>query len=159
MECEAVLDELKAQLHCAQQKMKGVADAQCRDVHFEVGDLVYLKICLYQQHSLAIRTNENLAPRFFGPYKVLAKIRHVVYRLQLLDSMTIHPMFHVSQLHRAIGTSLASVDIPPQLSEEFEMLVEPAAVLDLQTCSPRQVEVLIRWEGCLILKPLGNCLK
>ena len=42
------------------------ADAHKRDVQFEEGDLVYLKIQPYIQHSLANRRNEKLAPRHYG---------------------------------------------------------------------------------------------
>lgn len=52
-ERDAVLDALQINLIKAQQKMKSSADATRREVHFKVGDRVYLKLQPYRQKSLA----------------------------------------------------------------------------------------------------------
>ena len=52
MSRDEMLDELKMSLR-AQQKMKHRADATRRDIKFEVGDLVYLKLRPHRQKSLA----------------------------------------------------------------------------------------------------------
>lgn len=59
MERDQVPEELKAQA-----KMKSIANSKRRNVQFAVGDLIYLKVRMYLQKSLAARPNEKLAPRF-----------------------------------------------------------------------------------------------
>ena len=76
--------------------MKYCADKKRKDVSYEVGDMVYLKLQPYKQRSLATQIDEKLAPRFYGPYKILQKIGKVAYTLELPDSTLIHPTFHVS---------------------------------------------------------------
>ena len=44
VERDAILQELQLHLHRAQQQMKTQADKGRRDVSFEVGDMVLLKI-------------------------------------------------------------------------------------------------------------------
>jgi hypothetical protein len=76
--------------------MKRQADKKRTERVFAIGDSVYLKLQPYVQSSVAARSNNKLAFRFFGPYKILDKVGSVAYRLQLPDSSTVHPVFHVS---------------------------------------------------------------
>lgn len=83
--------------------MKKFADVKGRDVEFQVGDHVFLKVRPYSQVSLRRKRNEKLLPKYFGPYKILEKIEAVAYKLEQLSSLVIHPMFHASQLKKAVG--------------------------------------------------------
>ncbi|RVW35112.1 hypothetical protein CK203_085924 [Vitis vinifera] len=149
-ERDLILNELKDHLCCAQSKMKSSADAHHRAVQFEVGDFVYIKLRLYCLCSLAKRPNEKLFPRYFGPYKVVQQIGPVAYRLEFPSSTTIHPMFHVSQLKRALGSADLCQPLSLILVEDLEWLVEPDQVLDIRQ-SPNNnqpgIEVLIQWKG------------
>ena len=124
-EHDLILNELKDHLCCAQSKMKSSADAHSRAVQFEVGDFVYIKFCSYRLRSLAKRPNEKLSPRYFGPYKVVQQIGPVAYRVELPSSTTIHPVFHVSQLKRALSSADLCQPLSPILAEDLEWLVEP----------------------------------
>lgn len=122
---DAMLDVLKQQLLRSQQRMKADVDAHRRDLQFSVVDMVCLKL-QHRCKSLPCRPFEKLAPRYFRPYKIVARIGEVAYKLQLPPEAIIHPVFHVSQLKRAIGSTKASPTFPTPLTEDLEMLVEPA---------------------------------
>ncbi|KAI0502415.1 hypothetical protein KFK09_017364 [Dendrobium nobile] len=146
-ERDRMLEELKKHLMRAQQLMKKQADAHRRDDQFEVGEKVFLKLRPYRQRILANRRNEKLSPRYFGPYEILDKIGAVAYRLKLPPSATIHPVFHVSQLRKAIGEYATSVELPTTLTEEMEVILEPLELKDVRLDQEGNKEVLIAWKG------------
>ena len=103
--------------------MKEQADSKHQEVQWSVGDLRYVKLRPYRQTSLARRTNEKLGPRFYGPFKILQKIGPVAYKLELLATEHIHPVFHMSLLKKEVGPQAASPTIPSSLSSDMELLV------------------------------------
>ena len=82
--------------------MKHHADKNRSEREFAVGDLVYLKLQPYIQSSVAPRGNQKLAYRFFGPFKILARVGKVAYKLNLPPHNKIHPVIHVSQLKKHV---------------------------------------------------------
>ena len=140
-----MLDELKFHLETAQCKMKQYADKKRRDVEYEVGEMVYLKIQPYRLKSLATRLNQKLSPRYYGPYKVLEKIGQAAYRLELPEGSKVHPVFHVCLLKKCIAATVQSQPLPPGLNEEWELNVEPAEVLAVRRNQQGELEVLVKW--------------
>lgn len=69
----------------AQEQMKKSANKHCREVTFDKGDQLYLKLQSYRFHSLASCLNEKLSPRFYGPFTIMERIRQVAYKLKLLE--------------------------------------------------------------------------
>ncbi|XP_042031572.1 uncharacterized protein LOC121778308 [Salvia splendens] len=69
-----LLSELRASLLRAQQRMCEVANKHRRHVEFEVGDLVWLKLQPYRQHSVAKPLSVKLSRRSYGPYEVLQRV-------------------------------------------------------------------------------------
>ncbi|KAL6508768.1 hypothetical protein OROHE_021327 [Orobanche hederae] len=92
-----------------------LANKHRRDVVFQVGDLVYLKFRPYRQLTLFSAANRKLAPRFFGPFEVEARVGSVAYRLKLPPESRVHSVFHVSLLKKAIGAALADPTLPIDL--------------------------------------------
>lgn len=92
---DALLVEFKHHPTRAQEKMKAKADGKRRDVQFAAAAL---------SAEVFDRSPERkTSPRYYGPYAVVARIGPVAYKLQLPDSVTVHPVFHVSQLRRICG--------------------------------------------------------
>jgi hypothetical protein len=95
-EREMMTTLVKQHLYRARDRMKRQADKGRSERQFQVGDQVYLKLQPYVQSSLAPRSNQKLAFKFFGPYPVVRRIGSVAYKLKLPDDSSIHPVFHVS---------------------------------------------------------------
>ncbi|XP_020702849.1 uncharacterized protein LOC110114338, partial [Dendrobium catenatum] len=129
-ERDKTLEELKRHLLRAQQIMKKQADGHQKDIQFEVGEKVFLKLRPYRQKSIANRMNEKLSPRYFGPYEVLEKIRVMACRLKLPSTATIHLVFHASQLRRSIRDYATSYELPGTLTDEMKMVLEPLELME-----------------------------
>ncbi|KAJ0076599.1 hypothetical protein Patl1_35702 [Pistacia atlantica] len=63
--------------------MKLCADRKRTDREFQVGDRVYLRLCLYPKMSVVMRRNLKLSQRYYGPYTMVQRIGKVVYKLDL----------------------------------------------------------------------------
>ena len=94
---------MKDNLHVFQNKKKQYADQHRVERHFQVNDLVYLRLNPYKKTTIKVKGLENLKPRFYGPYKVVRNIGKVAYELQLLEGSKIHNVFHVLCLNKVIG--------------------------------------------------------
>ncbi|TYK05651.1 Retrotransposable element Tf2 [Cucumis melo var. makuwa] len=147
-ERDLVISALKENLIMTQNRMKKQADLHRRELKFKVGDEVYLKLRPYRQRSLARKRCENLAPKFYGAYRIVEEIGEVAYRLNLPPEAIIHNVFHVSQLKLKLGNSHLVQHVPPALTEEFELQVEHEAVLGIRWNTDIGAnEWLIKWKG------------
>jgi hypothetical protein len=138
---------IKQHLSRAKQRMKKQADQNRFERSFEVGDMVFLKLQPYVQSSLAERSNKKLAFKFFGPFKVIARIGKVAYQLDLRPSSSIHPVFHVSQLKKAVSNTIQVSPLPP---DDLDLPRVPDIILQkrLVTKGVRPVQqVLVKWSN------------
>ena len=87
-----------------------------------------MKLQPYHLKSLAKKLNEKLNPRFYGPYRISKVIGKVAYHLNLPLESNVHPVFHVSLLKKAIAPAVKPQPLPPLLTDELELRVEPLAV-------------------------------
>lgn len=127
--------------------MKHQADKNHSDRTFQVGDWVFLKLQPYVQSSLAPRANQKLAFKFFGPYKIISEMGSVAYKLDLPDSSNIHDVFHVSQLKKAIPSSVQVTPSVPDPDSSFQF---PERILDRKLVSKGvncAQHVLVKWSG------------
>ena len=104
--------------------MKATADKHRRDVHFQVGDMVLVKLQPYRQSSVQGRATQKLSARYYGPYKVAAKLGQVTYRLELPMNSKVHPVFQVSTMKRVAGQQPTEAEFPTDIGVE-ERGLEP----------------------------------
>ena len=95
---KVVRDNLKI----ARDRQRSYADKRRRDLQFEIGDRVFLKISPWKG-VLRFGRRGKLSPRYIGPYEILSKVGPVAYRLKLPPELSrIHDTFHVSMLRKYI---------------------------------------------------------
>ena len=92
-EIRAVWSQAQVAIMKAQESQKIYADQRRRDEEFEVGQEVYLS-------TRNLRAYQKQDATYIGPFKIVDKLLRVSYKLDLPETMTIHPVFHVNLLKR-----------------------------------------------------------
>jgi len=131
--------------------MKQHADAHQRDVNYEVGQWVYVKVCPFHQRSVTCSVHPKLSKRFFGPFQITEKIGPVAYHLQLPDNAKLHLVFHCSLLrpHHGPTPTVTTDQIPLTVIDNHPMLTLLSILsskLDESTQPPTRL-VLVQWVG------------
>jgi hypothetical protein len=77
-------------------------DKRRRDLSFEVGDFVYLKVSS-MRGTRKFKVKGKLAPKYVGPFKIVNRKGEVTYQLELPPQLSdVHNVFHVSQLKKCL---------------------------------------------------------
>jgi hypothetical protein len=117
-EAEKQVQIIGENLRIAQSRQKSYADGKRRDVVFQEGDYVYLKV----------------SP--IGPFKILERVGEVAYRLELPDQLAdVHDVFHISQLKKGFGPHdkepLPLEDL--NIKEDLTIVEHPIRILETMT--------------------------
>ncbi|KAJ9541670.1 hypothetical protein OSB04_028176 [Centaurea solstitialis] len=144
------IEMIRERLRTAQSRQKSYADRRRSDLEFQVGDKVLLKVSPWKG-VIRFRKRGKLGPRFIGPFKVIARVGKVAYRLELPPELNqIHDTFHVSQLRKCLADEATHVPIDDiQVDERLNYIERPIAILERKTKSLRNKEiglVKVQWE-------------
>jgi hypothetical protein len=144
-EAEERVAEIREKLKAAQSRQKSYSDKKRREVSFNPGDFVYLKVSPIRG-TRRFQVHGKLAPRYIGPYQILKRIGAVAYRLELPEGMSdIHPVFHVSQLRRCLRVPERE-RVPEEeivLQTDLQYQEVPIKILDTVIRRTRNSEVRI----------------
>jgi hypothetical protein len=101
-EAEKQVQMVRESSTVAQSRQKSYADKRRRDLSFEVGDFVYLKVSP-MRGTRRFKVKGKLALRYVGPFKIVDHRGEVTYQLELPPQLSdVHDVFHVSQLKKCL---------------------------------------------------------
>ncbi|XP_022019728.1 uncharacterized protein LOC110919780 [Helianthus annuus] len=140
---------VRARLKAAQDRQKAYSDKRRRPIEFQVGDLVLLKVSPWKG-IIRFRKRGKLGPRYIGPFKILARVGTVAYRLELPPALDgIHNNFHVSQLRKSLADETALVPLDDiELDKGLNYVERPMAIKDVKVKKLRNKavrQVLVQW--------------
>eukprot|EP00253_Pinus_taeda_P002642 PITA_02642 len=148
-EMEVMVKKVRANLKMAQDRQKNFADRKRTFKEYQVGEHVYIRV-RPRKSTLQWNACAKLAPRFCGPFQILARVGPVAYQLALPSHIRVHNVFHVSVLKRYVYDPrhvISWQDI--QVEPEGEFLVEPVNILDQRRVELRKKvisQVKVQWQ-------------
>ncbi|GKD29303.1 putative reverse transcriptase domain-containing protein, partial [Tanacetum coccineum] len=91
---------IKQRIQAAQDRQKSYADLKRKPMEFEVRHSVMLKVSPWKW-VVRFGKRGKLNPRYVGPFKVLAKVENIAYRMELPQELSkVHHIFHLSNLNK-----------------------------------------------------------
>ena len=92
-----------------------------------------------------------MGPRYIGPFRLIARVGRVAYRLELPTELSqIHDTFHVSQLRKCIADESAVVPLDDiQVDTGLSYIEKPIAIRDQRVKVLRNKEVplvQVQWQ-------------
>ncbi|KAJ7295157.1 hypothetical protein O6H91_Y210100 [Diphasiastrum complanatum] len=127
----------------------GVFKLHRRDVQFSTSEKVYLRVPV-DSKTLKSGVCAKLSPRYCGLFTISRRLGEVTYELELPHNSKIFPVFHVSQLRKALARSENLVEdsvlvlpLDPQQPPH-----EPEEIFysrETQTCRTLYREYLVEW--------------
>ncbi|GJS72715.1 putative reverse transcriptase domain-containing protein [Tanacetum coccineum] len=133
---------IKQRIQAAQDRQKSYADLKRKPMEFEVGDRVMLKVSPWKG-VVRFGKRGKLNPRYVGPFKVLAKVGKVAYRLELPQELSrVHHTFHVSNLKKCYADEPLAMPLEGiHVDDKLQFVEEPVEIME------REIKLLIQKLG------------
>ena len=122
---------IRSKLKVAQDRQKSYFDRHRREMEYQVGDKVFLRVSPWKG-ILRFGNKRKLSPRYIGPYEIVERVEPLAYKLSLPPELSrIHNVFHVSMLRRyRSDPSHILKDSEVEVSENLTYVEEPVAIVD-----------------------------
>ncbi|GJW95548.1 putative reverse transcriptase domain-containing protein [Tanacetum coccineum] len=121
-----------------------LADKNRNPMEFQVGDMVMLKVSPWKG-VICVGKRGKLNPRYIGPFKVLAKVGTVAYRLELPDQLSrVHSTFNVSNLKKCYADEPLSISLDEiQIDDKLNFIEEQVEIMDREVKMLKQSRIPI----------------
>ncbi|CAN6445271.1 unnamed protein product [Victoria cruziana] len=141
---------IRERLKTAQHRQKCYADRRRRELKFDVGEMVFLKVSP-GKGIFRFGKKGKLSPRYIGPSEILDRIGTAAYRLALPPQLShVHNVFHVSLLRKYLPNPQHQISYDQlQLDDDLSYQEGPVRILDEQVRRLRNKEipmVKVEWQ-------------
>jgi hypothetical protein len=143
--------QIKNRLQAARDRQKSYADKRRKPLEFQVGDRVMLKVSPWKG-VIRFGKRGKLNLRYIGPFKILARIGPVAYRLELPQELSsVHNVFHVCNLKKRLSNETLAIPLEEiQIDERLNFIEEPVEIVDREIKRLKQSRIPIikvRWNS------------
>ncbi|GKE22309.1 putative reverse transcriptase domain-containing protein [Tanacetum coccineum] len=111
---------------------------------FQVRDRVMLKVSPWKG-VIHFGKRGKLNPRYIGPFKILAKVGTVAYRLELPNQLSrIHSTFQVSNLNKCLSDEPLAIPLNEiHIDDKLNFIEEPVEIMDREVKHLKQSRIPI----------------
>ncbi|GKE25561.1 putative reverse transcriptase domain-containing protein, partial [Tanacetum coccineum] len=143
--------QIKSHIQAARDRQKNYADVRRKPLEFQVGDKVMLKVSPWKG-VIRFGKRGKLNPRYIGPFKIIAKVGTVAYRLELPEKLSrVHSTFHVSKLKKCMADEPLAIPLDEiQVDDKLNFIEEPVEIMDREVKRLKQSRipiVKVRWNS------------
>ncbi|GAU32901.1 hypothetical protein TSUD_393220 [Trifolium subterraneum] len=142
---------IREKMKASQSRQKSYHDKKRKDVEFQEGDHVFLRVTSTTGVGRALKS-KKLTSKFIGPYQISERIGKVAYRIALPVTLSnLHDVFHVSQLRKYVSDPSHVIDSDDILvkdnltNETIPLRIEGREVKKLRNKEIASVKVI--WGG------------
>ncbi|GKF98313.1 hypothetical protein Tco_0297096, partial [Tanacetum coccineum] len=123
--------QIKHRLQASHDQKRSYADKRRKPLEFQVGDKVMLKVSPWKG-VIRFGKRGKLNPHYIGPFKILAKVRTVAYRLGLPEKLSsVHSTFHVSNLKKCLFDEPLVIQLDEiYVDDKLNFIEEPIEIID-----------------------------
>ncbi|GJZ23266.1 hypothetical protein Tco_0560725 [Tanacetum coccineum] len=142
---------IKSRIQAARDRQKSYADVRRKPLEFQDGDRVMLKFSPWKW-VIYFGKRGKLNPRYIGPFKVLAKVGTVAYRLELPQQLSmVHSRFYVSNLKKCLSNEPLAILLDEiHINDKLHFIEEPVEIMDREVKRLKQSHIPIikvRWNS------------
>nr|GEX84266.1 reverse transcriptase domain-containing protein [Tanacetum cinerariifolium] len=132
--------QIKRRIQVARDRHNSYADVRCKPLEFQVRDRVMLKVSPWKG-VIRFGKRGKLNPRYIGPFKVLAKVETVAYRLELPQQLSrVHSTFHVSNLKKCLSSEPLAISLDEiHIDYKLRFVEEPVEIIDREVKQLKQI--------------------
>ncbi|GJX39560.1 reverse transcriptase domain-containing protein [Tanacetum coccineum] len=114
------------------------------ELEFQVRDRVMLKVSPWKG-VIHFGKWGKLNPRYIGPFKILAKVGTVAYRLELPNQLSrIHSTFQVSNLNKCLSDEPLAIPLNEiHIDDKLNFIEEPVEIMDCKVKHLKQSHIPI----------------
>ncbi|GKE07826.1 putative reverse transcriptase domain-containing protein, partial [Tanacetum coccineum] len=143
--------QIKKHIQAARDRQKSYADRRHKPSKFQAGDKVMLKVSPWKG-VIRFGKRGKLNPRYIRPFKILAKVGTVAYRLELPEQLSrVHSTFHVSNLKKCFSDEPLAILLDEiQIDDKLNFIEEPVKIMDREVKRLKQSRipiVKVRWNS------------
>ncbi|GKD06724.1 hypothetical protein Tco_1181698 [Tanacetum coccineum] len=143
--------QIKSRIQAARHRQKSYADVRRKPLEFQVGDKVMLKVSPWKG-VIRFGKRGKLNPCYIRPFKIIAKVGTVSYRLELPEKLSrVYSTFHVSKLKKCLGDEPLVIPLDEiQVDDKLHFIEEPVEIMSREVKRMKQSRILIvkvRWNS------------